>query len=101
MPPPTDPTPRALALARELLAVLPSVPDLPRPERRLTALTTLVIDLDVIRVLAVPLTAVERARVEAIIADDPREQKRSRRWGRKHRQAARAGRVVGGFGGQL
>jgi hypothetical protein len=85
-PPPTDPTARALVLARDLLAVLPSVPDLPRPERRLTAVSNLVLDLDVLVMLAVPLTADEREQVEAMIADDPRERKRRRRL----RRAARA-----------
>jgi hypothetical protein len=84
MPTPTDPTARALSLARDLLAVLPSVPDLPNRDRRRTALTNLVLDLDVLVLLAVPLTAEERARVEEMTDDDPQKGQRERK---------RAGRV--------
>jgi hypothetical protein len=67
--------------------VLPSVPDLPNRDRRHASMTNLVLDLDVLVMLSVPLSKAELARVDAMIADDPRERKRRR----KLRRVARAG----------
>jgi hypothetical protein len=75
MPPTINTTARALVLARELLAVLPAVPDLPNGGRRLAAAGSLVLDLDVLAMLAVPPTA-ESARIDVMIALDPQKQRK-------------------------
>src|SRR5262249_9805594 len=92
MPTPTDPTTRALSLARDLLAVLPSVPDLPNRDRRRTAVSNLILDLDVLAMLAVPLTAAGRARRDAMIAHDPQKGLRKRKRADRQEREVRAAR---------
>jgi hypothetical protein len=70
--------------------VLPSVPGLPNRDRRLTTAGSLVLDFDVLAMLAVPLNKAERARVDAMIADDP--QKGQRKLSGKEGREVRAAR---------